>query len=93
LSNARYLNCFTKSGDNLSVVFGFSSSAGSDGANCYSNLVGKFFIKESELRRKYQNIRTKTSNGFEVKENCWFRRNPSLTRLYYHFSNYGESAR
>jgi hypothetical protein len=52
---------------------------------------GKFFIKEMELKRKYRNVRSKNSNGFEVKENCRFRRNLSLTGIYYHFSNYGES--
>jgi hypothetical protein len=46
---------------------------------------GKFFIKEMELKRKYRNFRTKTSLDFEVKENCWFRRNLSLTGLYYRF--------
>ena len=52
---------------------------------------GKFFTKEMELKRKYPDARSKTSHGFELKENCWFRRNLSLTGLYYRFSNYGES--
>ena len=52
---------------------------------------GKFFIKEMELKRKY---RETPSNGYSsiiVKPNFCFRRNLSLTGLYYHFSNYGES--
>ena len=44
-----------------------------------------------ELKRKYRYVRSKTSNDFESKENCWLRRNLSLTGLYYRFSNYGES--
>jgi hypothetical protein len=52
---------------------------------------GKFFTKEMELKRKYRNVRSKTSHDFEVKENCWFRRNLTLTGLYYRFCNYGES--
>jgi uncharacterized protein YjbI with pentapeptide repeats len=52
---------------------------------------GKFFTKEMELKRMYRSVHSKTNNGFEVKENCWFRRNLSLTGLYYTFSTYGES--
>jgi uncharacterized protein YjbI with pentapeptide repeats len=50
---------------------------------------GKFFIKEMELKRKYRE--TESENGFEIKENGWFRRHFSLTGLYYHLSRYGES--
>ena len=38
---------------------------------------GKFFIKEMELE---------TGSRIIVKPNCWFRRNLSLTGLYYHLS-------
>jgi hypothetical protein len=48
---------------------------------------GKFFIKEMELKRKYRPIRGSSS----VKKNDWFRRQFSLTGLYYHLSSYGES--
>jgi uncharacterized protein YjbI with pentapeptide repeats len=50
---------------------------------------GKFFVKEMELKRKFREI--ETENGTEIKANCWFRRHFSLTGLYYHLSNYGES--
>jgi len=50
---------------------------------------GKFFIKEMELKRKYREIITE--NLVENKKNGWFRRNVSLTGLYYHPSRYGES--
>ena len=50
---------------------------------------GKFFQKEMELRRKYREIRTEKVT--ETEKNDWFRRNFSLTGLYYHFSNHGES--
>jgi hypothetical protein len=52
---------------------------------------GRFFIKEMELKRKYRTVRSEKGEGFEVKKNNWFRRNISLTGLYYHFSTYGES--
>ena len=56
---------------------------------------GQFFIKEMELKRKY---REEVSNAGEersvvIKRNGPFRRNLSLTGLYYHLSNYGESIR
>jgi hypothetical protein len=42
-----------------------------------------------ELKRKYREI--ESERGLEIKENGWFRRHFSLTRLYYHLSRYGES--
>ena len=58
---------------------------------------GKFFIKEMELKRNYRTARSKnkgsssSSNGLEVRKNDPLRRHFSLTALYYHFSDYGES--
>jgi hypothetical protein len=42
----------------------------------------KFFTKEMELKRKYRNDGSKSSHGFELKENCWFR-SPVLLHLFY----------
>jgi hypothetical protein len=56
---------------------------------------GKFFIKEMELKRNYRTVHTKDNVDNKskdiVKKNNWFRRHFSLTGLYYHFSDYGES--
>jgi hypothetical protein len=53
---------------------------------------GKFFIKEMELKRNYRTIHSKDNPYSNViKKNNWFRRHFSLTGLYYHFSDYGES--
>jgi hypothetical protein len=51
---------------------------------------GKFFIREMELKRKYREIPSNDSNSVVVKPNGWFRRNLSLTGVYYHLSRYGE---
>jgi hypothetical protein len=56
---------------------------------------GKFFIREMELKRMYREV----TSGYtqdnkdeirEIKKNCWFRRNFSLTGIYYNLSRYGE---
>ena len=52
---------------------------------------GKFFIKEMELKRKYREVLSEDGSSIIVKPNCWFRRNLSLTGLYYHLSRYGEN--
>jgi hypothetical protein len=62
---------------------------------------GKFFIKEMELQRKYQENENGNASGdstssstdhvVTINQNGWLTRNFSLTGLYYHFSNYGES--
>jgi uncharacterized protein YjbI with pentapeptide repeats len=64
---------------------------------------GKFFFKEMELKRKYKENEKKYTSGrnngssneagtsVTISRNGWLRRNFSLTGLYYHFSNYGES--
>jgi hypothetical protein len=64
---------------------------------------GKFFTKEMELKRKYKEKEEKNTLGsgdgsstdpktvVTISRNGWLRRNMSLTGLYYHFSNYGES--
>jgi uncharacterized protein YjbI with pentapeptide repeats len=52
---------------------------------------GKFFIREMELKRKYREIPLKGDSSVIVKPNGWFRRNLSLTGLYYHLSRYGEN--
>ena len=51
---------------------------------------GKFFIKEMELKRKYREVLSEDGSS-RVKPNCWFRKNLSLTSLYYHLSQYGEN--
>jgi uncharacterized protein YjbI with pentapeptide repeats len=51
---------------------------------------GKFFMREMELKRRYREVLSQDGSGI-TKRNCWFRRNLSLTGLYYHFSTYGES--
>jgi uncharacterized protein YjbI with pentapeptide repeats len=50
---------------------------------------GKFFIKEMELKRKYRELLTNYGIN-PVKPNDWFRRNLSLTGVYYNLSRYGE---
>ena len=64
---------------------------------------GKFFIKEMELKRKYKEKEEKNTSGSSdssstdpktvvtISRNGWLSRNLSLTGLYYHLSNYGES--
>jgi uncharacterized protein YjbI with pentapeptide repeats len=53
---------------------------------------GKFFIREMEIKRKYREVKSKGSPDYEIKKNCWFRRNIlSLTGWYHILSNYGES--
>jgi hypothetical protein len=52
---------------------------------------GKFFIKEMELKRRFRRIVSHEGSRTISISNCWFRRNLSLTGLYYQFSNYGES--
>jgi hypothetical protein len=53
---------------------------------------GKFFIREMELKRKYREVKSKGSPEYELKKNCWFRRNIfSLTGWYHLLSDYGES--
>ena len=52
---------------------------------------GKFFIKEMELKRKYREVLSEDGSRITVKPNCWFRRNLSLTGLYYHLSRWRES--
>lgn len=51
---------------------------------------GKFFIREMELKRRYREVISEDGNVI-IKQNWWFRRNLSLTGIYYHFSKYGES--
>jgi len=43
-----------------------------------------------ELKRKYRTDRSKNGKDSEVKKNDWFRRNFSLTGLYYNLFVYGE---
>jgi len=60
---------------------------------------GRFFIRKMELKRKYREKITKKydqnnkeETNYEIKKNCWFRRNIfSLTGWYHLLSNYGES--
>jgi uncharacterized protein YjbI with pentapeptide repeats len=56
---------------------------------------GRFFKKEMELKRKYRTVHLENNEDSLsrdlVKKNNWFRRHFSLTGLYYHFSDYGES--
>ncbi len=55
---------------------------------------GKFFIRELEIKRKYREVKSKDSSEYEIKKNCWCRRNIfSLTGWYHLLSNYGESLR
>jgi hypothetical protein len=49
----------------------------------------QFFIREMELKRKYSE--KESSSGSEVIPNDRFRRNLSITGLYYHLFRYGES--
>jgi uncharacterized protein YjbI with pentapeptide repeats len=52
---------------------------------------GQFFIREMELKRKYREVLSKEEeNSPEIKQNNWFRRNFSLTGLYYNLFVYGE---
>ena len=51
---------------------------------------GEFFIREMELKRNYRQVRPKNYASVVVNPNGWFRRNLSLTGLYYHLSRYGE---
>jgi hypothetical protein len=52
---------------------------------------GQFFIREMELKRNYREVVSKEEeNSLEVKQNNWFRRNFSLTGLYYNLFEYGE---
>ena len=45
-----------------------------------------------ELKRKYrEEVLSEDGSSIIVKPNCWFRRNLSLTSLYYHLSRYGEN--
>ncbi|MGC2575402.1 MAG: hypothetical protein WA364_28175 [Candidatus Nitrosopolaris sp.] len=48
-----------------------------------------------ELKRKYREEEVNSGEEEErstiIKENNWFRKNLSLTGLFYHFSRYGES--
>lgn len=50
---------------------------------------GRFFIREMELKRNYRE--SNSESNYKIKRNGWFRRNASLTGLYYHLSKYGES--
>ena len=56
---------------------------------------GQFFMKEMELKRKYREevINAGEERSVVIKRNGPFSRNLSLTGLYYHLSNYGESIR
>jgi hypothetical protein len=55
------------------------------------NEADKFFIREMELKRKYKQVVSPKDDGFEIKQNNWFRRNLfSFTGLYYHLSRYGQ---
>lgn len=49
----------------------------------------QFFIREMELKRKYSE--KDSASGSEVIQNGKFRRNLSITGLYYHLFRYGES--
>ena len=55
----------------------------------------QFFIREMDLKRKYRTVHSENSQDREstelVKKNDWFRRNLSITGLYYHLFRYGES--
>jgi putative phosphoribosyl transferase len=53
---------------------------------------GKFFIREMELKRKYREAKPSTSSStdYNIKKNNIFRRNISLTGIYYNLSRYGE---
>ncbi|MGA9151948.1 MAG: hypothetical protein WBZ36_15325 [Candidatus Nitrosopolaris sp.] len=51
---------------------------------------GEFFKKEMELKRNYREVVSERERITIIKENNWFRKNLSLTGLYYHFSRYGE---
>jgi pentapeptide repeat protein len=52
---------------------------------------GEFFIREMELKRKYREVVSEDGRSVIVEANGWLGRHLSLTGLYYHFSNYGES--
>jgi len=52
---------------------------------------GQFFVREMEIKRKYREKLSIGEKRYIPKKNCWFRRNFSLTGLYYHLSRYGES--
>jgi hypothetical protein len=57
---------------------------------------GKFFIREMELKRMYREVISGYTPDYkeeisEIKKNCWFRRNFSLTGIYHNISSYGES--
>jgi hypothetical protein len=52
---------------------------------------GQFFIREMEIKRRYREEFSAHKNRYIPKANNWFRRNFSLTGLYYHLSRYGES--
>ncbi|HEY6536457.1 MAG TPA: hypothetical protein VIY08_11775 [Candidatus Nitrosocosmicus sp.] len=44
-----------------------------------------------EIKRKYR-VESDGSQGYEIKQSCWFRRNIfSLTGWYHLLSDYGES--
>jgi uncharacterized protein YjbI with pentapeptide repeats len=45
--------------------------------------------KELDLKRKYREVLCEDGSSTIVKPNCWFRRNLSLTGLYYFISRYG----
>jgi hypothetical protein len=53
---------------------------------------GKFFIREMEIKRKYREVKSKSSSSeYEIKKNNIVWRNLSLTGRYHLLSNYGES--
>ena len=52
---------------------------------------GEFFKKEMELKRMYREIMPQNRSNTVIIRNSMLRRNFPLTRLYYHFSDYGES--
>jgi uncharacterized protein YjbI with pentapeptide repeats len=52
---------------------------------------GEFFKREMELKRRYREIISQNGSNTQIKLNGLMRRNFSLTGLYYHFSDYGES--
>ena len=52
---------------------------------------GKFFIREMELKRNYQQIHSKLELPFPFKQRNMLERNISLTGWYYNLSRYGEN--
>ena len=55
---------------------------------------GKFFVRESEVKRQYEDVVIKKASEeeeFIIKKKGWLRRNISFARIYQLISDYGES--